>query len=172
MKTKLLRVIVILQVAFYQKSSAGNLHTNIYLLNLLLSYSLSKWSQDGCHKVGNDSNITTCHCYHLTTFASLMQVSSSKVSVHFFSSIHPNVESSFFRSNFPCLLYFYSSLCLLFISAICILFSNILFDPFLFSLISLPSPILSLLLPLLVPFDLSFNFPFSFHLPSFSFSLF
>jgi len=41
---------------------------------------LSKWSQEGCYKMTNDSNVTICHCYHLTTFASLMQVSPTKLS--------------------------------------------------------------------------------------------
>ncbi|XP_065071598.1 adhesion G-protein coupled receptor D1-like [Rhopilema esculentum] len=35
---------------------------------------LNTWSKEGCFKVASNINETTCHCYHLTTFASLMQV--------------------------------------------------------------------------------------------------
>lgn len=58
-----------------------------YLSSISLSFCrLNAWSQEGCFKMSNGSNVTICHCYHLTTFASLMQVTTEN---NVSSNLHP-----------------------------------------------------------------------------------
>ena len=136
-------------------------------LYFILLNRLNKWSQEGCYKITNDSNVTTCHCYHLTTFASLMQVSSSNVSYHFHhSGIMPSLLYFIFfiHSLFSFLLSFSS-----FLSSYLLLYTSLFL--FLSSLVYLFPCLLSFLFSsLLLNFPLHFfsfifiYFLFYFHL--------